>query len=222
MDLSSFIILKTIIGSRAYGLATEASDTDRRGIYLPPADLHWSLTPIPEQLENDEAQECYWELEKFLRLALKANPNILECLFSPLVEYATPLAVELLAMRHVFLSKRVHQTYNNYVLSQFKKQQRHIDDTNQVNFKHAMHLIRLLLTGIHILQHNDLQVRLPDQHREQLLAIKQGKRTWQEINAWRLELHGELDAAYEKTTLPDHPNHEAANAYLLKARRSML
>ena len=45
------------------------SDIDRRGIYLPPADLHWSLYGVPEQLENDDTQEAYWEVQKFLVLA---------------------------------------------------------------------------------------------------------------------------------------------------------
>lgn len=52
---------------------------DRRGFYLPPAELEWSLHGIPEQLETDE-EEVYWKIEKFIRLALKANPNVLECL----------------------------------------------------------------------------------------------------------------------------------------------
>ncbi|CAN5411866.1 hypothetical protein BH11PLA2_BH11PLA2_41590 [soil metagenome] len=54
-------------------------------------------------------------------LALKANPNVLECLSSPLVLTATPLATELLAMRSCFLSKLVYQTFNGYVMSQFRK-----------------------------------------------------------------------------------------------------
>src|SRR5215467_8434602 len=93
------VIYRCIIGSRAYGLANDESDTDRRGIYLPPSDLQWSLYGAPEQLENEATQECYWELRKFLILALKANPNVLECLYTPLVETATPIAQELLAMR---------------------------------------------------------------------------------------------------------------------------
>ena len=56
---------------------------------------------MPEQLENPQREEVYWELQKFLTLALKANPNVLECLYTPLVEHATPLAEELLAMRDV-------------------------------------------------------------------------------------------------------------------------
>src|SRR5690606_7700822 len=115
------VIYRCVVGSRAFGLATEDSDTDRRGIYLPPAELHWSLYGVPGQLENDANQEAYWELQKFLVMALKGNPNILECLYSPLVELATPLAEELLAMREAFLSRLVYQTYNGYVMSQFKR-----------------------------------------------------------------------------------------------------
>jgi hypothetical protein len=57
VDLYRHVIYRCIVGSRAYGLDDEGSDTDRRGIYLPPADLHWSLFGVPEQLENREAEE---------------------------------------------------------------------------------------------------------------------------------------------------------------------
>src|SRR5256885_12648960 len=73
-----FIIYRCVVGSQAFGLSDEASDVDRRGIYLPPADLHWSLYGVPEQIENNDTQEAHWELQKFLVMALKANPNILE------------------------------------------------------------------------------------------------------------------------------------------------
>jgi uncharacterized protein len=75
-DLYQRVIYRCVIGSQAYGLADVESDADRRGIYLPAADLHWSLYGLPEQLENHETQEAYWELQKFLVLALKANPNV--------------------------------------------------------------------------------------------------------------------------------------------------
>ncbi|HEY8503046.1 MAG TPA: nucleotidyltransferase domain-containing protein, partial [Gemmataceae bacterium] len=79
------VIYRCVIGSQAYGLAEDGSDIDRRGVYLPPAELHWSLYGVPEQLESEESQEAYWEIQKFLTLALKANPNVLECLYTPLV-----------------------------------------------------------------------------------------------------------------------------------------
>ena len=41
--LSAHGLFRCVVGSRASGLDTDESDTDRRGIYLPPADLQWSL-----------------------------------------------------------------------------------------------------------------------------------------------------------------------------------
>lgn len=57
VEWTRFIIYRCVVGSRAFGLDTETSDVDRRGIYLPPADLQWSLFGVPEQLENEEKQQ---------------------------------------------------------------------------------------------------------------------------------------------------------------------
>ena len=107
---------------------------------------------MPEQLENAVAEDVYWELQKFLVLALKANPNVLECLYSPLVETKTELTEDLLSHRDAFLSKLVYQTYNGYVLSQFKRLEQDLRASGAIKWKHAMHLIRLLLSGITVLR----------------------------------------------------------------------
>ncbi|MCE9534045.1 MAG: nucleotidyltransferase domain-containing protein [Planctomycetes bacterium] len=57
-DLYERVIYRYVIGSQAYGLAGAESDVDRRGMYLPTAEVRWSLYGIPEQLENDETQEA--------------------------------------------------------------------------------------------------------------------------------------------------------------------
>lgn len=218
-QLFEHIIYKCVIGSRAYGLDHDGSDTDLRGIYLPPADMHWSLYGVPEQLEQGE--EAYWEIQKFLKLALKANPNILECLYTPSVEYTTPLADELREIRSIFLTKLVYQTYNGYVMSQFRKLKKHQEKHGTIKWKHAMHLIRLLLSGITALKDGHILVDVGD-YRDELLAIRQEKRTWQAVNQWRLELHKEFDALYPVTQLPDRPDYDAVNAFLIKAHRSQL
>jgi predicted nucleotidyltransferase len=220
-DLQQHVIYRCVVGSRAYGLDDDESDTDRRGVYLPPAELHWSLYGVPEQLENPATEEVYWEAQKFVTLALKANPNILECLYTPLVEHATPLAKELLAMRASFLSKMVYQTYNGYVMSQFKKLSADLRNQGEVKWKHVMHLLRLLLAGIATLEHGVVPVHVGEQ-REKLLSIKRGEVPFAECETWRRELHQRFDAAFETTALPDKPNYAAANAWLLKARRSAM
>jgi hypothetical protein len=189
-DFSQYVIYRCIVGSRAFGLENEESDTDLRGIFLPPADLHWSLSGVPEQYESQATEECYWELQKFLTLALKANPNVMECLYTPLVEYTSPLAEELLERREIFLSKIFYQTYNGYVLSQFKKLEADLRNKGVIKWKHAMHLIRLLISGTILLNEGVLQVRV-NEHRERLLAIRNGQMSWDDIDSWRLELHQE-------------------------------
>ena len=220
-DLYERVIFRCVIGSQAYGLADAGSDVDRRGVYLPTADRHWSLYGVPEQLENQGTQEAYWELQKFLVLALKANPNVLECLYTPLVEKATPLAAELLAMRSVFLSRLVYQTYNGYVMSQFKKMRADLRNHGQVKWKHVMHLIRLLLSGVGVLRDGFVPVRV-DGRRDRLLAIRRGEMPWDEVEDWRLGLHREFNAAFQTTKLPERPDYRRANAFLVHARRSAL
>lgn len=215
------IIFCCVIGSRAYGLDGEESDIDRRGIYLPPAEMHWSLYGVPEQLENDATQEAYWELQKFLVLALKANPNVLECLFTPIVETVTPLGQELLDMRDCFVSRLVYQTYNGYVMSQFKKMQTDIRNQGQVRWKHVMHLIRLLISGITVLREGFVPVQV-GAHRPALLSIKAGQMRWEEVEAWRCALHVDFDRAFEQTSLPEKPNYERVNQFLMKARRAAI
>ncbi len=216
--LESFIIYRCVVGSRAYGLDNDESDTDRRGIYLAPAELQWSLFGAPEQFEDNSTQSCYWELQKFLTMALKANPNILECLYSPMVEKAAPLGAELIAARQGFLSQMIFQTFNGYAISQFKKIEQDIRNQGGVRWKHAMHLLRLLLTGAATLREIRVPVRV-ETHRERLLAVKRGELPWAEVDGWRRALHVDFERALAETKLPERPDYEAANRFLIKARR---
>lgn len=217
-DLESMVILRCVIGSRAYGLETEASDTDRRGVYLAPTELEWSLFGAPEQFEDSDGQWCLWELKKFLVMALKANPNILECLYSPLVETATPLGERLLGMRDAFLSQMIFQTFNGYAMSQFRKLEQDRRSLGTVRWKHAMHLLRLLLTGAAALRTGRVPVQV-EWHRDALLAVKRGEMPWPEVEAWRLALHTDFSQALTETKLPERPDYEAANTFLIAARR---
>ncbi len=221
-ELSEHVIYRCVVGSRAYGLDTEDSDVDTRGVYLPPARRQWSLYGVPEQLENRQTDEVYWELQKFLVLALKANPNILEVLYSPIVLHVAPVAQELLSLRSAFLSKLIFQTYNGYVMSQFRRMTGRRERQLEPKWKHAMHLIRLLLSGITALRDGVIPVRVDDAHHERLMTIRRGEASFEEIDEWRLELHRRFEDAYCVTQLPDRPDYEAANAFLIHARRSAL
>src|SRR5215212_84446 len=152
--------------------------------------------------QDEERQACYWEIKKLLTLALKANPNALECLYSPLVETITPDGEVLLAIRAAFLSKVIYATYKGYALSQFKKMSADRRVRGEINWKHAMHLIRAMMAGITTLREGHLPLDV-DEHRDALLAIRRGEVPWGEVEAWRLSLHREFDRAVAETSLPD-------------------
>lgn len=219
-DVTEFVVLRVVLGSRAFGLSTESSDEDRRGVYLPPADWHWGLVKPPEQVElfAPGVEETVWELEKFLRLALQANPNILEVLWSPLVLHADEIGTELRGLRTAFLSKRLFQTYSGYVLSQFRLMRKGFERSGTFKVKHAMHLLRLLHSGTHAMRERDIRVDVAE-HREELLAVRRGERTFEEVAARALELNAEFEKAFQATELPDRPDFERVNAFLVSARR---
>jgi uncharacterized protein len=52
--------------------------------------------------------------------------------------------------------------------------------------------------------------------------IKYGQMPWDEIDRWRLELHKEFNAALANTVLPERPNYEKANNFLIRSRKSMV
>lgn len=219
-DVSAFVVLRVLLGSRAFGLATESSDEDRRGVFLPPADWHWSLTKPPEQVEvfGPGVEEVDWEIEKFVRLALQANPNILETLWSPVVLHSDETGEELRALRPAFLSRHLYHTYSGYVLSQFRLMKKGFATDRRYKPKHAMHLIRLLHSGIHALREGDIRVDVGD-HREELLAIRGGGVPFEAVEARALELDRVFQEAFATTTLPEKPDTERANRFLIAARR---
>jgi hypothetical protein len=81
-----------------------------------------------------------------------------------------------------------------------------------------MHLLRLLLTGAATLRQGRVPVRV-EAHREKLLSVKRGEMPWTDVDAWRKELHQDFERALAETRLPERPDYEKANAFLIKARR---
>ncbi len=58
-----------------------------------------------------------------------------------------------------------------------------------------------------------------DSHRDRLLAVKRGELSWPDVDIWRKELHRDFEHALAQTKLPERPDYEAANQFLIKARR---
>ncbi|MEU3063680.1 nucleotidyltransferase domain-containing protein [Streptomyces subrutilus] len=212
-------VYRCVMGSRAFGLATEASDTDRRGVYLAPTPLFWRFEKPPAHVDGPRQEEFSWELERFCELALRANPNILECLHSPLVERVTPVGGELLALRDAFLSRRAHTTFTRYAVSQRGRLLADLRVHGAPRWKHAMHLLRLLLSCRDLLRTGRLVVDAGP-YRERLLAVRRGELGWDEVGAWMDRLTEQTDAALASTPLPESPDLARVSDFLLRTRRA--
>jgi hypothetical protein len=114
------IVIDTIVGSRAWGVAEEGSDEDHRGVFVLPMAWTTGLVDPTLDLTSVDGSQSYWEIGKAIRQALRADPNTLEMLFaSPAV--TDPLGAELVAIRHTFLSHEIYGAFGRYALSQLDR-----------------------------------------------------------------------------------------------------
>lgn len=139
-EIESRLIMLNLAGSHAYGLATEQSDCDYRGIFIAPRNLQLGLFNI-EQKDNgfNEANDpgiydylngtdtCLYEIKKFVNLALKNNPNILECFYlnPEHIKISTPFSKKLYKNREYILSKKIKHSLSGYAFSQLKRLENH-------------------------------------------------------------------------------------------------
>lgn len=78
-------ILTVLVGSRAHGLNDDDSDYDWRGVFVTPTRDLFQVFPENKQTSWEEGREdnTKWEVQKFLQLATKCNPTILEVFAAP-------------------------------------------------------------------------------------------------------------------------------------------
>ena len=76
------------------------------------------------------------------------------------------------------------------------------------NSKHAMHLVRLLRTGVEALQTGEILVKRPDA--EELLSIRNGAWTYEELVEYAEMMDNKIKTLYKTTDLPKKPNIKAA------------
>jgi uncharacterized protein len=214
-------ILAVVVGSRAYGLSGPGSDHDRRGVFAAPTRLFWRLTKPPTHLDGPLPEQFSWEVERFCDLARQANPTVLEVLWSPIVEKITDLGQALRSARPAFLSRRVEQTYGAYAQQQLTRVANRRARTGETNHKQAMHMIRLLLAGIHVLRTGDVLVDITPL-RSRLLAVRSGEMPFDDVVAWAAALQEELAETAAASSLPAAPDLDAIDQLLVRVREEGL
>lgn len=121
-----FLLYEYVRGSHAYGLQKPdgTSDIDLGGVYILPNDTLLGLRHnYVEQVSSKSNDETYYELNRFIELLLKANPNVLEALFIPqhCIRYEHPIITELKKYRDKFITQDCFKPFLGYSYSQIQK-----------------------------------------------------------------------------------------------------
>jgi predicted nucleotidyltransferase len=215
-------LLSGIVGSTAYGLAGPDSDVDRLGMFaLPTIELVGLGEPKLSRVTTNP-DRTWHEAGKAVRLFLAGNPTALELLWLPddLYETRTPLGDEAIASRASFLSaKRTKDAYLGYAAQQFRKLLHHDVAGRPASTriaKHARHLMRLVEQGYELYTTGTVRIRLADPQRylDFGAAVAEDPQRAAPFMADAEDRFGRA-----RTVLPDQPDFNAAQDWLLRVRR---
>ncbi len=118
------LLVRHLAGSHAYGTNIATSDVDYRGIFCgDPVHVRTPFFNVGEATDTDEEDTKYFELTKYMKLALDCNPNVIETLWVHMddIEYNTAAYMTLRDYRHELLSSKAAFTFSGYALSQLKR-----------------------------------------------------------------------------------------------------
>lgn len=219
------IILEGVTGSIAYGLDTENSDVDIKGIYLLPTREVLSLGFDPQHTtkDNTDPDWVYHEVGKFMKLVMGGNPTVTELLFLEDYTILTPLGQLLIDNRDYFLSTRgVQKAYRGYAMGQakdlakrFAEGKEGYDSSLKNRYaKHTRHCFRLLLQARQLLETGTLVVKVTPEQREYLFEM--GTKPVDFV----VDEFMRQDKLLEDvpSVLPDEPNKEKLNELLYNIR----
>jgi uncharacterized protein len=164
-------------GSRAWGTSSKDSDYDIRFIYVHKKDWYLSIDQkrdVIEQPINEQLDLNGWDLRKALQLFKKSNPSLLEWLHSDVVYYQAFSLLE----RMKELEKEIFQPRASlfHYLNMAKGNYRNCPQTEPINSKRFLNIIRPILAGMWIKRYNNFPPN--DLHRliEELIREKEVKR----------------------------------------------
>lgn len=202
-------------------------DKDLIGICIPPAEYYTGLREFgsrgTQEIQVDPWDIVIYEHRKALRLLAKGNPNMLCMLWAPpeFTTHYTAAGEALLACRSLFATKAAYPAFRGYAQSQLKKMQkgvyhgymgekrRALVDKFGYDTKNASHLIRILRQGIDFMRYGELEVYRSDA--EELLEIKRGVFTYEQIKELAESLDWGLQEAGRVSPLPEEPDWDAIN-----------
>lgn len=239
------VILLVKAGSESLGLQLNDSDRDEVGVFVedmpqivgfnPVDTLEYRSAVVRTGINNVKSEPgdidlTLYSLRKFIQLALGGNPNLLNVLYAPanncLIQTETGKLLQV--MRNAIVSKKAGKAYLGYLRSQKnrllgnigQKRVNRPDLQAQYSFdtKYAMHLMRLGLHGIELMQTGGISIPMQEDHRSYLRSIRYGEETLNHIvsncTTYERQLEEYLDGV-RNTPLPKEPNYKVVEEWLL-------
>lgn len=217
------------MGSRAYGLAHENSDTDKLGVFVAPVrevlGLHGAAV-CEDSIVTHEPDLTLHELAKFCRLGLKSNPTLLELLWLGEYEVCDEVGATLVSIRDYFpCTPAVRGGWGGFAGQLLKKARSYsVSERSEHDLvrldKTARHCWRLLLQGAMYLSTGELRVDVSEQRDEIFsmgtLAVSDIERFGALADAKLIE----LDTC--ESVLPERPRVHKVNEFLVTTRLGAL
>jgi uncharacterized protein len=172
-----------------------------------------------------------YSLRKWLKLAVAGNPTVLLLLFSPedSLSVCTERGRALRDLRPAIISKQAGPRYLGYLWSQKERLlgvrgQKRVKRPELVaahgfDTKYAMHVVRLGYQGIELMTTGRLTLPLGEPTRSQVMAIRRGEHSENEVLAEIDRVEDELSAAVEHSGLPESPDYERVDAFIVDSYR---
>lgn len=231
--------LRVEVGSTLHGtgLGVALEDHDEMGIFIENMSSTIGLDVV-EQYVWRSAEEgarsqpgdtdlVVYSLRKWAKLALKGNPTVLLPLFAPVnkIVYATPFAKEFRANAEWFASKRAGSAFLGYMEQQRQRMvgQRgkagrvRVMPDGGVDWKYAMHMLRLGYQGVEFLKYGTLTLPVPGELGEHLRAVRQGHCDFTEIIGEAEFLEAQVTKLLKDSPLPNHPQTEKVQEMVIQA-----
>jgi hypothetical protein len=199
---------------------TESSDLDIRSIFVHPTSKILSLYGYNDYVEDKENGNdiVSYEVEKFMKLALAANPGMIELLYmTPTMIDATYEGKLLLDNRSIFLSNTIRARFTGYVKSQRMKMYR---EDNPIHWnrrypKHIRYCHILLDEAEQLLTSGTMTIKLKPERVQELFEL--GTHPLEKALGIIQQRGEEIEKL--ESVLPDKPDYDKAEEILQEIRK---
>jgi len=175
-------IMQCLVGSHAYGTATEDSDEDVRGVIIPPKEYWYGLREFGQYTRDDGEDVQLYELRRFLQFTVKGNPDHVMMWFvepfktshhwHTLQEEVLPLILSQQIIKSHIGMATAHLKRLEHPNRKCGEKGRAAIEAHGYNTKDACHVIRCLDQCHELLSSGYME--FPSQYREQYVQIRRG------------------------------------------------